>query len=253
MFKLFGNKEIKAPVDDEMREWIEYAMQWLFVTFDEKACKEQKVYASLKELLNDFDLQTASLNDLAKIVAQLMDINIDEVVVEVYDEGERVIETEGGKLFTQTEEGEQTTAGLYVGKNKDGKYEVGIEKSILKDPVNLIATIAHEFSHIKLLGENRIEDNDEYLTDLLPIIYGLGVFGANSVFSFRQTNTEWAYKTSGYLTQMEWGYALAVYCWLREDKNPDWINSLPRNIQADYKRSLKFMENNPDKIFQQKV
>ena len=253
MFKLFGNKEIKAPVEEDMRVWIEHAMQWLFLNFDETACKENKVYSSLKELLNDFDLQTASLNDLTKIVAQLMDININEVVVDVYDEGARTIETEGEKIYTQVEEEEQTTAGIYIGKNDDGKYEVGIEKSILKDPVNLVATIAHEFSHIKLLGEERIKENDEYLTDLLPIIYGLGVFGANSVFSFRQTNTEWAFKKSGYLTQMEWGYALAVYCWLRDDKAPDWINSLPRNIQADYKRSLKYMETNPDLLFKQEL
>jgi len=253
MFKLFGNKEIKAPIEDDMRVWIEYAMKWLFLTFDEKACKEKKVYASLKELLNEFDLETASLKDLAEIVANLMGINIDEVVIDVYDEGERVIETSVGSIYTQTEEGEQTTGGMYVGKNEAGKYEVGIEKSLLKDPINLIYTLAHEFAHIKLLGENRIEENDEYLTDMLPIIYGLGVFGANSVFSFRQAAYEWAYKTSGYLTQMEWGYALAVYCWLREDKNPEWIVSLPRNIQADYKRSLKFMENNPNQIFQSEV
>ena len=90
MFKLFGNKEIKAPVEEGMRGWIEYAMQWLFLNFDEDTCKENKVYFSLKELLNDFELQTASLNDLTKIVAELMVIDINEVAVDVYDEGERL-------------------------------------------------------------------------------------------------------------------------------------------------------------------
>lgn len=253
MFNLFGGKEIKCPVDEPTRRWIEYAMKWMFSSFGEEFCKEQKVYVSLKELLNDFGKQQASLYDIANIVAEVMHLNMSEIVLDVYEEGEKIIESNSEPIYIKEEEGELTTGGLYIGKNEQGKYEVGIEKSLLKEPIALIYTIAHEFAHIKLLGEKRIEENDEYLTDLLPIIFGLGVFGANSVFSFSQTTNAWGYRTSGYLTQMEWGYALAVYTLLKEEENPKWLESLPKNIHSDYKKSLKFIENNRDKLFQQEL
>ncbi|NQX98958.1 MAG: hypothetical protein HRT73_13935 [Flavobacteriales bacterium] len=250
---MFGNKKEECLVDEQMRSWIEYAMKWLFDNFGEDFCKEQKVYTSIKELLNDFGLEKASLNDLSNVVAGLMHIEKDDIVVTVYDEGERTLDVGRGRVFIETEEGEQTTAGLYTGKNEDGKYDIGIERKLLKEPINLIATIAHEFSHIKLLGENRIKENDEYLTDLMPIVFGLGVFGACSAFSFKPSYDGWESSTSGYLNQMEWGYALAVYSWLKNNKKPDWVNFLPKNIQSDYKKSIAYMERNEDKIFQQEL
>ena len=253
MFNLFGDKEIKCPVDEEMRTWIEYAMKWMFSSFGEEFCKEQKVYLSLKELLNDFGKQQASLDDIASIVANVMHLNINEIALDIYEEGEKIIKSNVEPIYIKEEEGELPSGGLYVGKNEQGKYEVGIEKNLLQEPVTLIYTIAHELAHIKLLGENRIDENDEYLTDLLPGLCGLGVFCATSVFSYRPTANFWSYRTSGYLTQMEWGYALAVYSWLKDDESPDWIVSLPRNIQSDYNKSLKFMEKNQDKLFQQEL
>jgi hypothetical protein len=59
--------------------------------------------------------------------------------------------------------------------------------------------------------------------------------------------------TSGYLNQMECGYALAVYSWLKDDRKPEWVRFLPNNIQSDYKKSIAYMESNEDKIFQQEL
>ena len=253
MFGLFGNKKIACPVDETKRQWIEYAMKWLFVNFGEEFCKEQKVYASVKELLDDFGLQKASLNDLGDIIAELMQIDKAEFEISVYEEGAREIDTDAGTVLVKTDEEEKTSAGLYLGKNEAGKYDIGIQKNMLKNPVGLLAAIAHEFSHIKLLGENRIKENDEHLTDLVPVVFGLGIFGANSAFTFSQSIDYWGYQSSGYLSQMEWGYALAVHSWLRDEKHPEWINSLPRNIKSDYSKSLLFMENNKEKLFEQSI
>jgi len=55
---------------------------------------------------------------------------------------------------------------------------------VLKDPINLIATLVHELSHIILLGEGGLEENDEELTDLNTIAMGFGIFTANSTFKF---------------------------------------------------------------------
>lgn len=50
----------------------------------------------------------------------------------------------------------------------------------LDEPEHMIATLAHEIAHIKLLGENRMEENDEIMTDLKTLFFGLGVFNANA-------------------------------------------------------------------------
>ncbi|PCI98006.1 MAG: hypothetical protein COB15_06640 [Flavobacteriales bacterium] len=253
MFNLFQNKEVKCPVDEEMRGWIEYAMQWLMLEFGEEFFHEVAVYSNMKELLNAFDKETATLDELGEIVSYIMFLDEEDIIYTVYDEGENRIETGTGFFPVNAVEGEVTTGGMYVGKNEDSKYDVGIERKVLQNPVHLVSTIAHELSHVWLLGKKEMDVNDEYLTDMLPIIFGLGVFGASSCFSFSQSNSGWATQTKGYFNQMEWGYALAVYSWLRKDKNPEWVKSLPRNILSDYKQSLKFMENNQDKLFQQEV
>ncbi len=252
MFKLFAPKEKKCPISEDRRIFIESALPWLFNTFGEEFCQNQQVFTSVKELLNHYQLEKASLDDIGTVVAQLMSIDFNKVELEVYEEGEETLDIDGNPIYIETEEEEQTTGGLYLGKNENGKFEVGIERSVLRDPVNLVFTLAHEFAHIKLLGEEKITENDEHLTDLTPLVFGLGVFGAASVFSFNQTPQGWAHRSSGYLTQMEWGYALAVYAHLREEEAPEWVAYLPKNVQADFKRSVAFMLENETQLFKEK-
>jgi hypothetical protein len=51
--------------------------------------------------------------------------------------------------------------------------------------------LAHEFSHIKLLGENRMQENHEHLTDLFTVVFGLGIFNANASFKEIKTADSW--------------------------------------------------------------
>ena len=119
----------------------------------------------------------------------------------------------------------------------------------MTDPENLVATLAHEFAHIKLLGENRIDNNDEYLTDLLTVVFGFGIFNANTAFREHKSHHSFGYNTSGYLKQPQWGYALALYIYFKEEDNPEWIKFLTPNIRSDIRRSLDFIYTNPDVIF----
>ena len=52
----------------------------------------------------------------------------------------------------------------------------------LDEPENMVAVLAHEIAHIKLPGESRMEENDERITDLTTIFFGLGIFNANAAF-----------------------------------------------------------------------
>ena len=48
---------------------------------------------------------------------------------------------------------------------------------------------------------------------------------------------------------MEWGYGLALFAYIREEKNPDWINHLTLNVKSDFKQGMLFIENNEELLF----
>src|SRR5687767_5570721 len=158
-----------------------------------------------------------------------MDVDFEVVQLELYEDNIREIRGDMGySIFTEVDpfSEEKLSTGLYFGKNSDGKYDVFIEKALLFDPEGMVATLAHEFAHIKLLGENRIETNHEDLTDLTPVVFGLGIFNANASFKFKQSFSGWSHNSAGYLKQQEWGYALALYAYYREKQNPEWSKYL---------------------------
>jgi hypothetical protein len=246
MFKLFKrNKISEPPVKEEMRKWMDNAMQWLDYTFGHEMIMNVKVLVPRQQ---DFPVQyngdRQSAIDTLKIIASQMQINANDIVLDIYEERQSEIsmggET-GGRFFLNQVEGEKYSGGLYWGRQEDGKYHIGIEQKKLKEPEGMVATLSHELAHIKLLGEKRIEKNNEPLTDLTTIIFGLGVFNANAAFQSKRGVDYWGYSKLGYLSQMEWGYALALFADLRGEENPEWLNFLERNIKADFRQSMRFI------------
>ena len=149
----------------------------------------------------------------------------------------------GGRIFLESENN-KTTAGLYFGREPDGLFHVALERKKLAQPENMVATLAHELSHIKLLGENKVEENDEKLTDLTTVIFGMGIFNANGAFQTYTTIDSSGWRKMGYLTQMEWGYALALFESTKRQKNPSWLSYLSPNVRQDFLLSQTFIERN---------
>ena len=111
-----------------------------------------------------------------------------------------------------------------------------------------MATIAHELGHVVLLGGGKVSPDDkghEYLTDLLTVFFGLGIFTANSAFQFSQwqdhSHQGWSASRSGYLSEEMFAYSLAVYAWLRGEKNPKWANFLAINVGVYFRQCLKYL------------
>lgn len=199
-----------------------------------------------------YDGSTESLLRTGEIVARQMEIDFNEINLAVYDQNIQEFTGDGGYRFwteVDKDSDEQLSGGLYFGKNETGQYDVFIEKRNLADPENLVATLAHEFSHVKLLGENRLEENDEHLTDLSTVVFGLGIFNANSAYKDWKSADGFGHNSAGYLKQREWGYALALYAYFRQEETSDWIKYLTPNIQSDFKRSMNFIVANKDKVF----
>jgi hypothetical protein len=257
MFGLFSGKQPgECPIDTNTRLWMEQAFVWLVQEFGQNNLSAKPLLLPTTEHFPiAYDGSTESFTKTAHIIARQMEIDLQQINLDLYNESVQEIQSDFGfRMWTVPDEtsNEQLTSGLYFGKNEAGKFDVFIEKNNLKDPEKLVATIAHEFAHIKLLGEKRVSFNDESLTDLTTVLFGLGVFNANCAFREIKTWDTWGHNTLGYLKQREWGYALALYAYFRGENKPAWINYLTPNIRSDFKKSAAFIHDNPDKIFKEK-
>ena len=140
-------------------------------------------------------------------------------------------------------------AGLYFSTtSKETRKKIAINISQFKNPTKLVATIAHELGHVILLGGGKISRDDkdhEYLTDLITVFFGLGIFTANSAFQFSQwqdhSHQGWSASRLGYMSEETFAYSLAGYAWIRGEINPKWSNYLAMNVGHYFKQSMKYL------------
>lgn len=225
-----------CPVDEQNRIWIEESFQTLLDIFGKEATLLRKVL--IPERIHfpvRYDGSEASAFETLRIVANQMEVPIERITLDFYDDHLRQI-TDG------------SPGGMYWGKGEN-TFEISLVRSKLDEPENMVATLAHEIAHIKLLGENRMEENDEPITDLTTIFFGLGIFNANAAFQTFADSKYYGWTESGYLTQMEWGYGLSLFAYIRQEKNPQWANYLCKNVKADFTQGLNFIYANEEKIF----
>jgi hypothetical protein len=224
-------------------------MIWLIKQFGEEKLLTEKILTPTQE---DFPISMDETPDTAcailPIIARQMDIDPASVQVAFYND--QILEITGSfgyTLYTQQDENETYSSGLYFGKEKDN-FLIAIEKSQLNNPERIVATLAHELAHVKMMEQDVIARNDEYLTDLITVFFGLGIFNANVSFQQYSSRAGWSYSRQGYLTQQEWGYSLALLAYIRQEKKPDWVKFLSTNIQSDFKKSEMYIYVNTDKV-----
>jgi hypothetical protein len=139
-------------------------------------------------------------------------------------------------------------AGLYEERNGGQTLTISLALSGLEQPASLAATICHELGHVHLLADGRIsrdQDDCEPLTDLLTVYFGAGILTANVAFQFHQWRSHshqgWNARRQGYLSEAQFGYALACYSWLRGDLEAAWRRHLRQNIAYYFDDSMHFL------------
>jgi hypothetical protein len=129
---------------------------------------------------------------------------------------------------------------------------VGIESGLLKNPTNLIATIAHELSHLILLGEGRLKENNEELTDLNCIALGFGIFTCNSIFTFDQwqgtSNQGWQTQKNGYIPEEVATYALALLTQYQGKADDSWTSFLNPTPRKMFTKNMRYLSATTDEI-----
>jgi hypothetical protein len=240
----------KCPVSDDDKEWLEECFSWLIEEFGADTLRDLRIVLPTEEFFPDrFSADMTSARNILRRICGYMNVDYTDVELRRFTNDDF-----SPHPLTQIQSAENGACGLYRFYN--GKHFVSIESGMLDNPTNLIATLAHELGHAKLIGEDRLDpeyEDNELLTDLTTIFFGLGIFTANSLFNFEQWTNPffqgWQASRQGYMTEEMAGYSLALFSYLRNERKPVWTKYLDSNVKFYFKKSLKFLEKTQDTKF----
>jgi len=122
----------------------------------------------------------------------------------------------------------------------------------LDNPIQLIATMAHELAHYRLaaLAEEPPggADAHEFATDLTTVYMGFGLFGASCAFNFQRhqdfMSQGWQWSRQGYLGEREWIFALAIFLQLRLQSPTDVNPFLKPHLATDLRKARRYLQRN---------
>lgn len=240
-------KPAECPVHPEDKAWIERRLTWLLEHYGRERLAAAETILPTKDFYPaKYKPDEANLETLFELTCRYMDVPRSCVELFVFDDEE----PRHPGIW------EDVKAGLYAASDKPETVRVGVESSLLDDPVALVATMAHELALVHLLGEGRIPvetEDREPLADLLTVFLGMGIFGANSVVhesSWAAGHwSGWTVGRRGYLTMPMYGYAFALLAWARREPYPPWATHLRLDVRAALESSYRFLTRTPPADF----
>lgn len=239
---MFGFGAAECPVEDDIREWMEWRFAWLARTFGDECMLTGPVITPTDEFFPcGLDGGEEAARRMFALVCKYMEVDPATVNLEFYDAEEPV-----GHGHIEIDWSGSGAAGTYQQHGKN----VAICRDALNDPLSFVATAAHELGHELLLGADKLDadvEDHEPLTDLLTVFRGLGIFGANASLNERQYEgaigwAGWSYSRTGYLDFPMWGYAHAILAFAREEAKPEWARQLRPDVRALFKQGLKYLQ-----------
>ncbi len=146
--------------------------------------------------------------------------------------------------------------GYYRRSERRGQPLIRIAESLLTNPQVLAAALAHELAHELLHGSGLLDAtvaDHEWVTDLLPVYLGIGLFAANSTLH-EEYHTEgqlswWVIGKRGYLPARVFGYAMALFAFMRGEQAPSWAKYLRRDAATALRGGLRYLHKTGDSLF----
>ncbi len=244
----------KLPVRDEEQLWVDEGFRRLDKMLGHRRMIDAQVVLPTAEHFPDrYDKTPATVEKLFQRVCCYMQVDRSRIELEIFPD-----ETEELRRMLPHWSGGNSNkcAGLFIeeqAESGDGPSDekhmiVAIRSTQLKDPLSLVATVAHELGHVILLGGGRMNPgtpDHEAMTDLLTVFLGLGIFTANSAGRFTQFQDDkhqgWSMQRLGYLPEPVYGYALAKFAMERGENKPGWTKHLSTNVKSYFKSSRAWL------------
>lgn len=234
-----------CPCDKAAKAWVEDRLEWLAEEFTESAFSGRPVVLPTPEFFPDaYDGSKKAVRRLLDRVCAYMDVVPDLVSLRFV--------ADAGKLWLVNDAGQYLphAAGTY--EEGEDKFIVRIDKSGLHEPMSLVGTIAHELAHVRLLGESRIGHDafdNELLTDLTVVHFGLGIFLANTPRNWDSQYTKWPESNlvkPEYMTPPMFGWALAHLAIFCGEDRPAWARYLNSGTRANLKQGIRYLRASGD-------
>ncbi len=229
-----------CPCDPAAKAWIEERLQWLNEEFEDSALAGRPVILPNGKFFPDpYDGSKKSVRSLLDRVCGYMDVVPELVALKFV--------SEVGKLWLVNEAGQYLPGAAGTYEEGRRKFIIRVDTSGIDNPMALVGTLAHELAHVRLLGEGRIgidAYDNELLTDLTVVFFGLGVFLANSPRNWDSDYSTWPetdLRKPEYLTPPMFGYALAHVAWHRGERKPPWAKHLNMAARANFKQGLRYL------------
>ncbi len=240
---MFWNKNKRLPITEEDKKWVDEDLNWLRTEFGEEHFMEILTVTPTKDFYKrTFDGTEKDAEFILERTMELMNIQDVDIKLDFFTDSP--VEMADGTILTTPADIDgkwDSASGTY--QKIENETIISIERGQLKNTISLIATVSHELAHQILLGENRIEENDEFLTDFTAITYGFGIFIGNSRFQFSSQGFGWQSSSQGYLPVQIIAYAMA---WLSKerDEKTDYSQYLDKSLRKYFDQSLNWLIEN---------
>ena len=245
MFKFF---KPKLPIDLLDKAWIEYRWSWLCRNLGADLMHNAPIrtMADFPELS---DLTEQSARQLFQRISAQFEFPENSVEFEFFDDANRAAEYDDGS----------SALGLYEPGNDLHDGKISVATSLLQRPAEMVSTMAHELGHHLLLGGSgkllaADELDHEHLTDLVSVFTGFGLFTANCTVqdqSYTDGGMNHFYiSKSGYLSSIQFGYALGLMAWMRNDNSLKWLNQLRPDAKVSCRKAIRYLTKTGDAFVQ---
>jgi hypothetical protein len=241
----------KLPVTEEERLWVDQGFNRLSHMLGSSRIHNAQVVLPTDEYFPDpFTPTEAGLEALFRRVCTYMAVPRSHVELAVIPDSSELVDML--PAYSRKSEG---PAGLHFGSHEEAELPlVAVRQGLLKDPLTVVATLAHELGHVILLGGGHLDrdaEDMEPMTDLVTVYLGLGVFNANAARRFQQFQNDrkqgWSMNRLGYLPEPVFAYALARFAQVRGEEKPAWTSHLSTNLKVWFRQSADWLrkENGP--------
>ncbi|MCE9548019.1 MAG: hypothetical protein K8T25_21305 [Planctomycetia bacterium] len=233
---MFGWLRAKCPLDTWEKAWTETRMLWLANTLGIERLTRAEVILPTPQFFPDpYQPNAEGARRLLDRLCGYMGVTDRKIEMEVRDDAQM-----------------PGAAGHYD-ISADGMIRVA--RSQLANPMSLVATLAHELSHDILLRNKHLttETTDhEWITDLLPVFLGVGIFAANATVWEKNERSgrsyRWSVGRQGYLPSRMFGYAMALFVFMREEEMPAWKSYLRPDASTALSQGLRFLRQTEDTV-----
>jgi hypothetical protein len=242
---MFGLRP-KLPVSDEERLWVDEGFRRLSRMLGWSRMQNATVLLPTDEYFPDpWSPNEAGLKSLFRRVCGFMRVNPVEVELALIPDSNELLE-----MLPSYNQLSDEPAGLHFGSgNEEERPLIAVRQSLLRDPLAVVATLAHELGHVILLDDGHLgrdAQDMEPMTDLVTVYLGLGVFTANAARRFQQYQEDnrqgWSMERLGYLSEPVCAYALARFAKDRGEDSPQWAGYLSTNLKTWFRQSEAWLK-----------